>query len=108
MCTCIIIVVQDPVNANVCQDDDATFTCVLFIPSGIAASSPVWFRNGGGYDTTRHTVVDNVTVGARGPAYVSSTITVNNVATLDDDGALYQCSLVTAFSNNGTLNVVGK
>ena len=96
----IIIAVQDPVDTTVCQDDDATFTCVLFIPSGIAASSPVWFRNGGGYDTMRHTIVDNVTDGARGPAYV------NNATTLDD-GVLYQCSLVTAFSNNGTLNVAG-
>ena len=53
-------------------------------------------------------MVNNLTSGARGPAYVSSTITVNNVTTLDDDGALYYCSLATAFSNNGTLNVVGK
>ena len=106
--TYIIIVVQDPVDTTVCQDDDATFTCVLFISSGNAAD-PVWFRNGGNFDPMCHTVVSNLTTGTAimAPAYVSSTITINNVATLDD-GALYQCGLLTAFSNNGTLNVVGK
>ena len=38
MCIYMIIAVQDPVDANVCQDDDATFTCVIFILSGGAAA----------------------------------------------------------------------
>ena len=29
-----------------CQDDDATFTCVIFIPSGIPVA-PGWQKNGG-------------------------------------------------------------
>ena len=89
-----------------CQDDDATFTCVLFTPFGTPVS-PVWLRNGGGFDTMRHMVVDNLTNGLTGPEYISSTITVDNVTILDD-GALYDCRFVTVISNNGTLNVVGE
>ena len=102
----IIIAVHDPVDITVCQDDDATFTCVLFVSIGTAVA-PAWLRNGVAIDTMRHTVVSNVTTSIMAPVYVSSTITINSVATLDD-GALYQCSLLIAFSNNGTLNVVGK
>ena len=90
-----------------CQDDDATFTCVLFTQSG-AAVSPGWLRNGGGLDTMRHTIVSNLTTSARGPVYVSSTLTVNSVTVVDDDGALYRCDLSgLATTNNATLTVVG-
>ena len=88
-----------------CLDDDAAFTCVLFFPSGTPVA-PRWFRNGGDFDTMRHMVVDNLT-GAMSPAYVSTTITVNNVTTLDE-GALYDCRFVDNNSNNGTLKVVGE
>ena len=67
-----------------CQDDDATFTCVFFVQSG-GAVAPVWFRNGVAVDTIHHTVASNLTTGAVGPVYVSSTITVNSVTVLDDD-----------------------
>ena len=34
----------------------------------------------------RHTIVNNLTDSAMGPVYISSTITVNSVTVLDDDG----------------------
>ena len=89
-----------------CQDDDATFTCVLFISSG-GVSSPAWLRNGVNADMIHHIVVSNLTDNAVAPVYVNSTITVNSVTAVDD-GVLYQCdvlSLVT--SNNASLTVVG-
>ena len=91
-----------------CQDDDATFTCVFFVPFG-SAVAPGWLRNGGSFDTMRHTIVNNLTDGAVGPVYVSSTITVNSVTALDDDGALYRCDILSTFTtNSATLTVVGK
>ena len=91
-----------------CQDDNATFTCVLFVPSG-SAVAPGWQRNGGSFDTMRHTLVNNLTDGAVGPVYVSSTITVNSVTVVDDDGALYRCDVFSVFtSDNAILSVVGK
>ena len=92
-----------------CQDDDATFTSVLFIQPSATAVSPGWRRNGGGVvDPMRHTLVDNLTTGAVGPVYVSSTLTVNSVTVLDDDGVLYQCDILSAFTTkNATLTVVG-
>ena len=90
-----------------CQDDDATFTCVLFVQSG-APVSTAWLRNAGGFDTMRHTIVSNLTDNVMAPVYVSSTITVNSVTALDD-GALYQCDLSSFITtNNATLTVVGK
>ena len=90
-----------------CQDDDATFTCVLFTQSGIAAA-PGWQRNGAAVDTMRHTAVNNLTSGATGPVNISCTITVNSVTVVDDDGALYQCDLGSIFnSTNAALSVVG-
>ena len=90
-----------------CQDDDATFTCVLFVMSG-SITPPGWVRNGVNADLIRHTVVNNLTDNPMAPVYISSTITVNSVTVLDDDGVLYQCdvlSLVT--TDNATLTVVG-
>ena len=101
------VVVQDPVDTTVCQDDDATFTCVLFIQSGIPVA-PGWLRNGGSVDTICHTIVSNLTGNAMGPVYISSTITVNSVTVLDD-GVMYQCDILSFFTtNNATLTVVGK
>ena len=97
---------QAPVDTTVCQEDDATFTCVIFIPSGIAAA-PGWLKNGESVDTMHHTIVNNLTDNAAGPVYISSTLTVNSVTVLDDDGVLYQCGLLSTFTSNATLTVVG-
>ena len=93
-------------NTTVCQHDDATFTCVLFIMTEFPVA-PRWRRNGGSVDATRHTVVNNLTDNAEGPVYINSTITVNNVTVLDDDGALYRCGVLSVSTNNATLIVVG-
>ena len=92
-----------------CQDDDATFTCVLFVQPSATAVSPGWRINGEGVvDPMRHTLVDNLTTGAVGPVYVSSTITVNSVKVLDDDGTLYRCDILSIHTTkNATLTVVG-
>ena len=91
-----------------CQDEDATFTCVFFILSGTAVA-PGWQRNGAAVDTMRHTVVSNLTAGAVGPVIISSTLTVNSVTAVDDDGALYWCDIFSTFTtNNATLTVVSK
>ena len=90
-----------------CQDDDATFTCVLFIPSG-SVLPPGWLRNGVNADLIRHTIVNNITNNPVAPAYVSSTITVNSVTAVDDDGVLYQCDFSSfTTTDNATLTVVG-
>ena len=94
-------------DTTVCQDDDATFTCVLFVSSG-SATAPGWHRNGGSAGLMRHTTVNNLTDNAKGPLYVGSTITVNSVTVLDDDGALYWCDVLSTYTtNNATLSVVG-
>ena len=103
----IYVVVQDPVDTIVCQDDDATFTCVIFILSGTIIP-PGWLRNGVNADMTRHTIVNNLTGDDMTPVYVSSTLTVNSVTVLDDDGVLYQCDILSIHTtNNATLTVVG-
>ena len=76
-------------NTTVCQDDNAAFTCVVFIPSGFL-SIPQCARNVVTVDRMRQTVTNNLTGGATAPAYISGTVTVNNVTVLDDEGALYQ------------------
>ena len=94
-------------NTTVCQGDGAAFTCVIFISSGIP-SLPQWVRNGAVVDMVHHTITSNLTAGATTPVNISSTVTVSNVTVSDDDGALYQCGILSAISNNATLNVVGK
>ena len=101
------VVVQHPKNTTICQGDSATFTCVVFIPSGFP-SAPTWARNGTVVDMMRHTVTGNLTGGANAPVYISSTVTVSNVTVSDDEGALYQCGVLLIISNSATLNVVGK
>ena len=100
----VYVVVEDLVDTAVCEGDDATFTCVAFIPSGGFIISPQWQRNGTAVDMMRHTITSNVTGGTTAPVYISSTITVSNVTVLDDDGALYQCGTGLDIS----LSVVGK
>ena len=95
-------------NTTVCQDDNATFTCVIFIPFGFL-SVPGWSRNGVIVDTIRHTITSNLTGGSAATStYISSTVTVSNVTVSDDDGALYQCGIGSTISNSATLNVVDK
>ena len=94
-------------NTTVCEGDNATFTCVLLIPSTGVAISPVWVRNRVtvANDTINHIVVDNLT-GITVPVYVSTTLIVINVTQLDD-GTLYQCGIFHS-SNSAELNVLGK
>ena len=103
---CTYVVEQHPLNTTVCQHDNAVFTCVVFVPSGIP-SAPLWARNGVTVDRMRHTITSNLTGGATAPAYISGTVTVSNVTILDD-GALYQCGIGFSTSYSATLNVVGK
>ena len=107
MYVCIYVVVQHPTDTTVCQDDNAAFTCVVFIQSG-GLVIPGWLRNHTNVDIMRHTIVSNLTGGTTTPAYISTTVTVSNV-TVFDDGVQYQCdilSLVT--SNHATLKVLGE
>ena len=92
-------------DTTVCEGDNATFTCVVFIPSGIVSRSPVWIRNGSNVENDiRHIVMDNRTNIV--PEYIGSTVIVNNV-TLSDDGVLYHCAILER-SNSATLNVIGR
>ena len=91
-----------------CEDDDATFTCVLFVSSG-SIVAPGWLRNGVNVDMIRHTIVNNLTDNPVAPVYVSSTITVNSVTVLDDDGVLYRCDILSFITtDNASLTVVSK
>ena len=93
-------------DITVCEGDSATFLCLIFISSGIP-SNPGWLRNGAAVVMMRHTVAGNVTDGTTAPVYISSTITVNGVTVLDDDGVMYQCGVGSNVSSGATLNVVG-
>ena len=93
-------------DTTVCEGDSATFTCVVFISSGIP-TNPVWGRNGVAVDIIRHTVTGNLTGGTTAPIFISGTLTVSNVTILDD-GVFYQCGIGSSVSNAATLNVVGK
>ena len=97
---------QHPVDTTVCQDDSATFICVIFVSSG-ALVTPAWLRDGGSAGMMRHIVTSNLTGDNAAPAYINGTITVSNVTELDD-GAMYQCGIGSLLSNSATLNVVGK
>ena len=96
---------QDPNDTTVCEGDNASFTCVVFIPANSAIISPGWLRNGMNINMTLHDLMDNQT-GGDPPIYIGFTVTVSNVRQFDD-GARYQCGLFQ-LSNNATLNVVGK
>ena len=102
---CTYVVVEDPVNTTVCEGDSATFTCVIFFPSGFP-SSPGWLRNGTIVDMMD--ITSNLTGGTTPPISISSTVTVSNVTVLDDDGVSYGCGSGSESSNAATLNVVGE
>ena len=107
-CTCVCtVVVQDPVDATVCKGQNAVFTCVIHFSSGVPAA-PTWFRNAEVVvsDMVHHNIINNVTT-PQSPANIGSTITVINVS-MFDDGALYNCGILSAVTSNATLNVVGK
>ena len=95
-------------NTTVCEGNTATFTCVIFYPSGIFPSAPTWRRNGvfiNAVDMIRHNIVDNLT-DPNPPVFVSSTLTFSRTTT-SDDGIMYQCGVSGAVSNMGILNVAG-
>ena len=105
--TYAFIVVQDPVDTTVCQGDNAAFTCVVFIQSG-GVVVPSWFRDGVMVNPTSHTITTNRTDNTIAPAYISSTVTVSSVTTLDD-GAMFNCDILSlVVSNTSALRVVGK
>ena len=97
---------QNPLDTTVCQDDDAAFTCVAFIPSG-APVAPGWLRNSINVDMMRHNMISNLTEGTAAPVFINSTVTVNKVR-ITDDGVLYQCGIVLLLSSSATLNVEGE
>ena len=101
------IVVQDPMSTTVCRDNNATFTCVIFIPSG-GVAVPGWLRNGSNVNanTMHHITSHNLTQGAVAPVYIQSVLTVTSVRP-SDNGVLYQCGFVLLLSNGATLNVLG-
>ena len=94
-------------DTTVCEGDSATFTCVVFFPSGAFLSNPGWLRNGTGVDMMRHTVASNLTGGTGTPVSITGTITVSNVTVVEDDGVSYVCGIGSASSSITTLNVVG-
>ena len=101
------VVVQHPVNSTVCQGGNTAFTCVIFIQSGVLVI-PGWLRNGTNVDMIRHTIIGNLTNVSTTPVYINSRLTVSSV-TVSDDGALYQCGILSFItSNSASLKVVGE
>ena len=90
-------------DTTACVGSTASFTCVIFFSSG-SSVEPVWLRNDVDLDLTRHIIISNRT-GSNTPVYISSTVTISNI-TIADDGAQYQCSILT-LSSKATLNVAG-
>ena len=99
-------VVQNPVDITLCQGENATFTCVVFISSGTPVP-PEWFRDNITVDMIHHITISNLTEGITAPVYINSTVTVNNVGTCED-GVQYQCGIVPLLSSSATLNVIGE
>ena len=95
-------------DTTVCEGDSATFSCMVFLPSGTFPSNPGWLRNGAATDMMRHTVTSNLTGGVSAPISISSTLTVSNVTVVDDNGVSYVCGSGSSISTSATLNVVGK
>ena len=94
-------------NITVCQDNNVTFTCVFFIPSG-GVAAPGWARNGAivNANTIRHIISHNLTQGAIAPVYIQSVLTVTSVRP-SDNGVLYQCGFGLLLSKGAILNVLG-
>ena len=88
------------------QGRNAIFTCVVFIPSG-AISKPTWVRDMEDVNMTRHIITDNQTDKST-PVYIESTVTVINVTVDADNGRIYQCGVISDYSNNATLHVDSK
>ena len=102
------VVVQHPMNTTVCQGNNATFTCVIFISSG-SIPQIGWLRNGVNVDIIRHiaTTSNNRTGNNASPAYIEGAVTVINVRS-SDNGVQYQCGVVLFLSSNATLSVAGE
>ena len=100
-------IVQGPVDTTVCEGDNATFSCVSFTPLNGSITPVLWIRNDE-HANTRIPIADteNNRTGNDTPVYIGYTITVIAV-TLSDDGAIYQCEILTR-SEEAKLNVVGK
>ena len=96
-------------NTTVCEGNTATFTCVIFYPSGTFATAPLWSRNGvpiNAVNMPHHNIVDNLT-DPNPPVYASSTLTISGTNTTFDDEILYQCGISVTISNTAILNVAG-
>ena len=100
---------QHPVDTTVCQGDDATFTCVVFIPFGATLTLPTWVRDmPDDNNTMRYSMTNNKTDETT-PAYIENTLTVTNVMARTDNGSIYKCCVVSSeCSNNSTLRVESK
>ena len=90
------------------QGRNATFTCVVFVPAEAAViTKPTWIRDMEDVDMTHHIVTDNQTDEST-PVYIESTVTVINVTVDADNGRIYQCGVISDYSNNATLHVDSK
>lgn len=99
---------QHPVDTTVCQGDDATFTCVVFIPSGATISLPKWESDMQDINNTmHHSMTDNQTDETT-PVYIENTLTVINVMASTDNGRIYKCCVSSECSNSSTLRVESK
>ena len=92
-------------NTTVCEGNTATFTCVIYYPSGTFPTVPRWSRNGellNAVNMMRYNIVDNLT-DPNPPVFVSSTLTISRTTTSDD--GMYRCGVSGAISNIAILNV---
>ena len=94
-------------DTTVCEGDNATFTCMVLIASGLP-SNPQWGRNHTLVDRMHHTITSNLTGGEIAPITISSTLTVSSVTVVDDNGMSYACGIGVTLSSVATLTVVGK
>ena len=98
-----INIVQRPMDTTACAGSNATFTCVFFFSSG-SSVDPTWRRNDVDVNLTRHTKLSNRSDSST-PVYIGTMVTVSSITTADD-GARYQCIVLT-FSSDAALNVEG-
>ena len=99
---------QHPVDTTVCQGDDATFTCVVFIPSGATLILPTWVRDMQDVNNTMHHIMTDNQTDETTPVYIENTLTVINVMARTDNGKIYKCCVFSECSNNLTLRVESK
>ena len=106
-CTCVDFH-KHPVDTTEHQGRNATFTCVVFVPAEAAViTKPTWVRDMDDVNMTCHIITDNQTDDCT-PVYIESMVTVINVTVDDDDGRIYQCGVISNYSNNATLHVDSK